>query len=283
MKVWAVSVGEQAGKLGEVREGSCFVHSAFRRALNISADGELFTVCRRGLGRSATVIVIMEDLDFMTQVAPGSPVWIEQGAVRVGSLEIDVSMAAVWRGRMNENIQADISSESVAILKSVLDRRAAPGSAWRLLQSGDSFCDAVDELIRDGSLRKLIGRGVGLTPSGDDFVLGYMAAVNHISALRPRLVPLHEAVSASLKATNDISAAMLKQAMRYGYHEYLDDLCHVLLNGEEERLAASAARLTEIGATSGSDMLTGVYMAAGTYSPPTEGWRVAPGWSLADA
>jgi len=78
---------------------------------------------------------------------------------------------------------------------------------------------ALDADAADGLLRPLIGFGEGLTPTGDDFVVGFLGALRARAASgcgSPALDALDgavlRAVAAAPASTNDISAAFLASA-----------------------------------------------------------------------
>jgi len=259
METNAVFIGRHVENL--IGAGSLTVHSVFRKAVNISAGGGLLTVCRRSAGRAASYVVVMEDADFMGFVLPGTSVCVTGNVIGLGQLTVDISKALIWRGRMNGSMEGDAPFCNIAALKQALDCYAAPRSAWRLLHCDPGFRNAVDAFRSGLGAERLIGRGAGLTPSGDDFILGFMAVANHLGRYSDIRGNLRADVLKSLGATNVISAAMLRQAAGCEYHEFLDDLCHEILFGAPETVAVSAKRLIGVGATSGSDMLSGVYCA----------------------
>jgi len=99
-------------------------------------------------------------------------------------------------------------------------------------------------------LQELLGLGIGLTPSGDDFIIGVLAALQYYQQdeLRAKIV---EAVKNNLFATNDISAALLSHAIAGRYSERLLEL---LLHPSEGRAVVAAS----VGHSSGADTLFGI-------------------------
>ena len=104
------------------------------------------------------------------------------------------------------------------------------------------------------ALGKLLGLGPGLTPSTDDWVVGFLYAVRPY--INPHLLnKICQAVCQSMvSATNRISAAYLECACEGGSFEIMEEL---LSAGNTE----AAERLLFIGSSSGSDMLTGLLFA----------------------
>ncbi|WP_157798250.1 DUF2877 domain-containing protein [Aeromonas cavernicola] len=105
------------------------------------------------------------------------------------------------------------------------------------------------------SLAQLVGFGIGLTPSADDFILGVMMVLDLYHkqkhhALSLQLYPL-------LARTTDISAAMLSNACSSRYSLLFSSLFTSPINNIEITLKQIAAH----GHSSGHDMLCGVYFA----------------------
>lgn len=113
---------------------------------------------------------------------------------------------------------------------------------------------------------RLLGRGPGLTPSGDDLLLGWLAMAAH--AHREWGLPDPSALAARLAAraprrTTRVAAAMYAAAARGRYAPAVGTVCSA---GAAE-LPAALARLAAVGATSGLDTLAGVAAAARGVSP----------------
>ena len=100
--------------------------------------------------------------------------------------------------------------------------------------------------------RACIGFGQGLTPSGDDMVLGTFAALHRYA---PEFVPaLSNAVSPLLPCTNEISSSYLALAMDgYAATPVLETL-HCLGSGQTQPMET----LLSVGHSSGSDILFGI-------------------------
>ena len=100
--------------------------------------------------------------------------------------------------------------------------------------------------------RACIGFGQGLTPSGDDMLLGTFAALHRYA---PEFAPaLSNAVSPLLPCTNEISSSYLALAMDgYAATPVLETL-HCLGSGQTQPMET----LLSVGHSSGSDILFGI-------------------------
>jgi hypothetical protein len=111
--------------------------------------------------------------------------------------------------------------------------------------------------------RALIGLGDGLTPSGDDFVGGWLFAAWHLGAaysdaFRWEQSAVDELLDYARTRTNVISYALLRDHARGQGVESLYDLVAALLQGASLcEIETYARRLCAIGATTGKNLLAG--------------------------
>lgn len=108
---------------------------------------------------------------------------------------------------------------------------------------------------------KLIGLGTGLTPSGDDFLGGMSFAVHHLQAAYPDsdftayTIPIESYRS----RTHSISFTLLKDHASGHAIEPLHQIINGILSGESfESISPSVSQLTQIGHSTGWDLLTGL-------------------------
>ena len=239
------------------------VHSVFNRVVNLSTDRELLSVTASNIGGSSSFLSLAgSKVDF--GVTAGERCVLCGGRLSIANHTIDFANAPLWKGPISKEYRNRIKQENIAAFKAILDRKAAPHSAWGIVngssESRFSGLGAIRQLREDPALaRKLIGLGQGLTPAGDDMLVGFLAVVNHTCEDREYADTLHGIVSDSLGKTVDISAQALANAMDCDYHEYVQGCIRDLCEGEQEDLYISAASLLGIGATSGSDIACGMY------------------------
>lgn len=104
----------------------------------------------------------------------------------------------------------------------------------------------------------LIGRGRGLTPSGDDILLGYLLTFMLFGW--PTYDDLFES-STLLNKTTLVSANYLRMLNQGMVSETLQRFGKAVQYRNIQHLRLSISRMTEIGATSGYDTLMGVQLA----------------------
>jgi len=113
----------------------------------------------------------------------------------------------------------------------------------------------------------LAGLGPGLTPGGDDFLLGLMAGLRTWPQfLAGRGLSVEEACQAIYRAaagrTNLLSMALLRSAREGMFGEAWHVLLAALRQGEADEVRRAADRVLGFGGTSGADALSGFFCLA---------------------
>ncbi len=109
--------------------------------------------------------------------------------------------------------------------------------------------------------RTLAGMGPGLTPSGDDVLVGCLLAV----AALPNIdrAAMRETIASSVRhRTTQISTAYLDAAARGEASEAWHRLVAEMNTSSVERVVGAARQVLAVGETSGSDMLGGFVLAS---------------------
>lgn len=108
-------------------------------------------------------------------------------------------------------------------------------------------------------LTKLIGLGIGLTPSGDDFLCGLIATFQYFNATQTHFYQtLTQQIKQNLANTNAISSRFLDCALQ---QQFSSPILTFFKNLDKQRLEIEQlSRLFEsIGHSSGMDTLFGIY------------------------
>lgn len=112
--------------------------------------------------------------------------------------------------------------------------------------------DVSDDGDLEDGLRELVGMGIGLTPSADDFLLGILFVMDAVRD--PQRQKLVHALLPLLTRTTEISAVML----RYGCAGFYGSHILSLLTVQDRALAERLLAVAEYGHTSGHDILCGI-------------------------
>lgn len=240
------------------------VHSVFSNSCNVALDGGgLLTIHRFSFGMTPRSLYV-PDLD-TRGLARGEPVRGGPEGVRLGEKLLQ------WDGsprRVETNILPDPRPpRSWQAARALLEEK-------RRTLGGDPMTDALYARLRqalaalwEGLLtddraeiraqcRTCVGLGLGLTPSGDDMLLGSLTALHRY---RPGLARrLAEGLEPLLDRTNDISRSYLELAM--------DGYAATPVLGAAAELAeggtAHTRTLLTVGHSSGCDILEGLVATA---------------------
>ena len=106
----------------------------------------------------------------------------------------------------------------------------------------------------------LVGRGLGLTPSGDDVLCGFGCGLRFLYGVDPLAQRFFDDVAAAVLGrgkTTAVSEAYLAAICEgYANADYLE-LCETLRSHEVAMLPTRLSRVLEVGHTSGADGLFG--------------------------
>jgi hypothetical protein len=131
--------------------------------------------------------------------------------------------------------------------------------------AGPAAGDVLSATLRERGLESaaagLVGRGVGLTPAGDDVLAGLLLVARSAAgpAGQTRLLRI-----ASRAATNAVARAYLASAAQGSSLAALHDLIDAGAARDAPRAQAARARLARVGHTSGLDLAYGVLVGCAT-------------------
>ena len=109
-----------------------------------------------------------------------------------------------------------------------------------------------------------MGLGSGLTPAGDDFLVGYLAFLHRYGSEK-ELKALRDALYEARHKTTALSQVFLIRAMEGEFSAPVLALFTAAERSIQEEVLSCTARLCAVGHTSGSDLLGGILYAAKQY------------------
>jgi hypothetical protein len=185
----------------------------------------------------------------------------------------ELSLAAVLgrsaaRGAMGERLAASARALGEDLAGRAAARRGAVGAEGEVATTASGR----DEESRAGlaaAVARLVGAGQGLTPSGDDYLCGLMAAAACAATdgSGEGLLPvLAEAVETSIGSTNEISASMLRCAGRGLFSPPLAAAAWALAEDDSAGALRCIFRLAGLGHSSGADIATGLLHGLGLFA-----------------
>ncbi len=284
------------------------VHSVFRAALNLRPpDGDLLTLLSAETDDSPRGVRLASAEDFSSLgLAAGDggvftvdAIVLERSAGS-GRFRVDCAAARRLAAQPAPPLRGDGERwrAGVALLEALQERAATDLRIAPLLSGarpfgamGERLTQAALDLgrgVRAGRLdamraaaARLVGLGQGLTPAGDDFLCGFVAAGHcrrAAGSARSQLVSaLAKAVRELLGQTTDISASFLRDALAGRVSPPLAALAAACSGAPGSDLRGAILRLAAIGHSSGLDAATGFLYGATIWRNATDpAGRAAP-------
>jgi hypothetical protein len=276
----AALVAERVRSWLDVLGPAGHVHSVFRRVCNLSWGEWLITLHMVETGALPNGLMLRDDVDFLEMgLRPGQPVgWRpDEACLYVGGHPVSLLGAAPAPagGRMVAKL-ADLEANRALLWDLV--RRDGRGTIWaQLSRAGDGsardlagksawergrrLCESLrrgDEAAVRSGVASLLGLGEGLTPAGDDLILGIMAVLYYSGR---GLGVLGDCVALPAReVTTQVSANYLRLAALGEFSSRLGGAATALLGGSDEELWEPVLRLLDHGHSSGTDTAAGLYL-----------------------
>jgi hypothetical protein len=254
----------------------------FDRACNLINDrGQVLSVVVPAIGNGPfNVVVERDEIRFQAGVDSRSSVSIFPTRMVLGNMVINTGQAKVWSSQP-EWRQLHSRRELIALqlldLDDWIQRRAQPASLFQSMRTGKAersdlleataYATAVGDLeMCRAAARHLSGLGQGLTPAGDDFMLGAMHAAWIMHPIETARRISEALAGAAFPLTTSLSAAWLMAAARGEAGAVWHDLFAALSRGEPPLTRNTIDRLLSGGYTSGADALSGFFGACRSVS-----------------
>lgn len=258
-----------------------FVHSTFNRTFNFQCiqTGELYTVaCRKLDNGPNTLIIDVESFESM-DIEVNDRVSVENKTLYIADkIAISTETTVKWECFLpTYPAENEILKQNLTKMKLFIEMHGKGGGIKKNLLSESLFEAEMSKMLekrtnllfnelvnlRMGNALKhalsLIGLGPGLTPSGDDFLVGLFTILNLKNSPYYEQRSFCEDVLMKAKhLTNDISYAALKKAAHGKVRESIIYLVASLIGGNEEDLNLSLNKVLNIGSSSGTDIALGI-------------------------
>jgi hypothetical protein len=260
------------------------VHSVFTRACNIEVQrGRLLSLVARDAGAvpRGFTLATPDGFDFAAHIEIARPAASRNGVLRIDGapLAIDLRTARPWRSNLS-SIGIDLDDKDTALAWraawQALSRHggsaafaAIAAAPIRILVGATQSGQIGDARI---AVSQLIGLGEGLTPAGDDFLVGYLAGLWSASRAKSHDAvrdTIGGAIAANAARTGTISRHYLEAAIAGEVSEPLARLSAAIGSGDTRQTERAAAAALSVGATSGAAASHGLLLAAGALSSVT--------------
>lgn len=246
-----------------IRPFSGHIVGLFYQACNvIDADQRVIALTSPTIGNGPFSIVIKGITNFAGLFKIQHPVSVTPHDLMIGEWHINLNHADIWEPEIFWPKKTYIPAPPVVdLLKPYthwpqlqIDTPAAKSIAHRSRRLANELAQAlVQKTNIEESVAHLAGLGSGLTPAGDDYLMGVMTALWLTG--RSELPSKIAAIACS--KTTALSAAFLTAASYSHFVEAWHNLIQALLNEDHPALKKAIKQISQFGATSGIDALAG--------------------------
>ena len=271
------------------------VHSIFNNGFNIKMDDSLVFIGNKKSGLLPFGIHLQEDMRYVVPLVKTceSVRWNE----RTSMLEFPNLTISLIKGKGFRNeVSALQSNRDLQIgfdrLITLLTSIAQPNGLeidisgfLKRFHAGDQIENPESEkyLFRlinvamsndtyfiEKTLRYFLGRGKGLTPSGDDLLVGFLAFDSIVNFASPLFYTILSDLLENEPITTDVGKEYLRYAIKHEFSSTVTDVVNLLGKGSVNDFYEAFVRLLEVGHTSGLDTLFGILTGMLTFKNPLE-------------
>ena len=237
------------------------VHSIFERLVNVKLqDGSFISICRNDVPNGPGIIRCRANNKFSYEdyLRTGEICAYHGGILRIGqNFQVDLRYANRWQRRI-DSFNTKVIYSRWSIYRNNLYESNNFNRVNDIIGNPSQY---FDEILNMGeNLSKLVGKGPGLTPLGDDFIVGVAAGMESHAVgnglLADWLLSIHS-------KTTDLSSRALFYAACGWFTEPLIDFVNSIFSTKTE---TDPTKLLSIGDTSGTAMAYGCLLGihAGT-------------------
>jgi hypothetical protein len=248
------------------------VHSVFARACNLACADSLLTLVAPELGDGPTTLRLGRGAraDLRALFRPGDRVRCRDGFAHSRGVALRLTGATLWRpAALRPMVPAPQIAAHLRLADAALARRRRTHSSVVDREGGAvlaGLAQACRELDIERALphvERLVGWGEGLTPAGDDVLVGWCAALYALAGdavdRRRFLRDFSVAIVARTRRTTPIAAHYLRLAAQGHFNADVTRSRDALLCAHDLACVAGALDgALGVGATSGADMVTGL-------------------------
>ncbi len=247
------------------------VLSVHARACNlITGDERLVALAHPSLGNGPFHILVDLPIPFFEYLSPGQPAHIATGIVHVGNLHVDLRAAHEWAPQIDWPDPPDTTTKRglVSLLEDTLSHQgqemdpAAAAARATILPTLSGITEAIargENARVFRGLSKIIGLGPGLTPAGDDAVLGVLAGLWIWGSTGLSVAEVAQLVDEiARERTHLLSREWLHHAGQGAFAEPWHRLVQAIARAEEDRIRQALRKILHTGASSGEYALRGL-------------------------
>ncbi|MBP6862648.1 MAG: DUF2877 domain-containing protein [Neisseriaceae bacterium] len=258
------------------------IHSAFANTVNLSAPSLPLLTLSNQQTDTLPLSLMTQGIDFSPlQQRLGTAIQHDAHSLRLSDAYVfylnPPARSHYFAAASLDEAQRSSLKQALPALQQQLTQQARPGSfvptahaspfeqalGQCLRQQAQALGQALQQTAAapnlDTAVLGLLGLGVGLTPSGDDYLVGALAALRYTQPHADATQALAASIQRHAPAqTNAISVQALGCACQYYFKSSLLDLLQSLAQQQPQAAAAALGQLLHTGSTSGTDLAYGL-------------------------
>ncbi len=209
----------------------------------VNESREILSIVTPQIGNGPFNLVVENNVLFSKYITLESPTAIFENQLTLEGLTVDVCDAKLW------SVLTQLSSMSI-----VSDQPLLP---YSLISSFSSALVDANISSAINITSRLAGLGQGLTPAGDDFIMGAIYAAWIIHPSQVARILAKEITNTAAPLTTSLSAEWLRSAGRgeagITWHEFFE----ALISADPIHVQEAIDKILAVGETSGADAMAG--------------------------
>lgn len=257
---------------GDTEQQKWHVHSKYKNSFNIQDERKtqlvVITTTNYPFMPNGVYLETVDFFQLLAEIDIGETVSWHQNTLHFSRNHLFLMHAKGYSSVMQKSADLRIESQEklFAYANKLEKNTGSQNTLAEFIEVKHPFSKGIQQLCsQTGSqqelgLEFLLGRGMGLTPSGDDMIVGHLAARLLLKQENDRLnnLLLTELLSEQ-SLTTDISKHYLLCALSARFSEPVLHLLELLtMDSNEEQIEKSVNTVVAVGHTSGVDLLAGL-------------------------
>lgn len=256
-----------------IKENKYYIHSKFKNSINFYNDERIITIGNKYIGSGPTNIIF----DDISMFNDETFLYINKDIIQFGTIKIKIDKTKIYDSKINiVEFNMEKFIENIELFENYV-KLLSNGKGISLLledsvKTDDNLFDKFTIKIRNGveklfegdlikGIKEIKGVGVGLTPSGDDFIYGFLVGLSVIEIIHnKKLSNLKKLIYENAKGENLISNNFLYCASEGLFFEKTKNLIISLFYGDEREILERVTKILQIGETSGVDFSVGLIL-----------------------
>lgn len=244
----------------------------FRKVINVLIDGELISLTNSDVPRAGRFIRLKYDKPLSSCFSNNSKITCIDNKIYIDQCLLDFSNSQVYQGQFNKLVYNHPSLNDLTSclledkdmcgcinyvrLKNGVDISSKNIIDQYLAKNIDDFINSI--INKENKPIKLLGLGYGLTPSGDDFLYGFLLTMTLFNRKREMLIVKRYIIS-KMDTTSIVSKQMFTNLFDGKFNELYYKT--IMMINDCDNLKMIYKKMKKVGHSSGIDFIVGVWAA----------------------